>query len=119
MKIFDYNGRRNICSVRIRQARKNLYMSQHKVAVQLQLEGLSLAGKGVSRIESGARFIADYELKILAKVLHYGFLGKMILTNNLTNFPRKNMVKRRTKEKPCKSFKTKEVQGFSKYWHLV
>ena len=74
MKIYDYNGRKNICGDRLRQARQKLRLSQSDLAAQLQVAGVILERDSVSRIESGTRFIADYELKILAKVLHVSIL---------------------------------------------
>jgi hypothetical protein len=38
----------------------------------LQLEGLSINQKAISRIETGDRVVADYELMLLAEVLRVG-----------------------------------------------
>lgn len=35
----------------------------------MQLEGITLERDSISRIEIGTRFVADYELKVFAKVL--------------------------------------------------
>ena len=43
--------------------------SQEQLAAWLQLEGLSINQKAISRIETGERVVADYELLYLAKVL--------------------------------------------------
>ena len=51
---------------RIREGKK---LSQEQLAAWLQLEGLSINQKAVSRIETGERVVADYELLYLAKVL--------------------------------------------------
>ena len=51
---------------RIREGKK---LSQEQLAVWLQLEGLSINQKAISRIETGERVVADYELLYLAKVL--------------------------------------------------
>ena len=69
MKIYDYNGRKNICGNKIRIARKRCKISQTDLAAKLQLEGVILERDSVSRIESGTRFVTDYELKILSKIL--------------------------------------------------
>ena len=50
---------------RIREGKK---LSQEQLAAWLQLEGLSINQKAISRIETGERVVADYEL-YLAKVL--------------------------------------------------
>ena len=51
---------------RIREGKKP---SQEQLAAWLQLEGLSINQKAISRIETGERVVADYELLYLAKVL--------------------------------------------------
>ena len=69
MKIYDYNGKKNICGDRVRAARKNLGLSQENLAARLQTEGVNIERDSVSRIEIGTRFVADFELVILCKVL--------------------------------------------------
>ena len=70
MKIYDYNGKKNICGDRVRAARKNLGLSQENLAARLQTEGVNIERDSVSRIEIGTRFVADFELVILCKVLN-------------------------------------------------
>ena len=48
---------------RIREGKK---LSQEQLAAWLQLEGLSINQKAISRIETGERVVADYELLYLA-----------------------------------------------------
>lgn len=69
MKIYDYNGKKNICGERIHQARRRLHLTQSDLAAKLQLEGIIMERDSISRIEIGTRFVADYELKILSKIL--------------------------------------------------
>lgn len=69
MKIYDYKGKKNICGERIREARVLQRMSQSELAAKMQVEGITLERDSISRIESGARFVTDYELMIFAKVL--------------------------------------------------
>ena len=69
MKIYDYDGKKNICGKRVKEARKKLKLSQENLAAKLQVEGAIIERNSVSRIESGDRFVADYELMILAKIL--------------------------------------------------
>lgn len=69
MKIYDYNGRKNLCGERIRQARIAKYLTQSELAAKLQCVGIIIERDSISRIEIGTRFVADYELKILAQVL--------------------------------------------------
>ncbi len=69
MKIYDYGGKKNICGERIHEARCKLRMTQSDLAAKLQLAGITIERNSLSRIEIGTRFVADYELRELAKVL--------------------------------------------------
>lgn len=69
MKIYDYNGKKNISGDRIREARLRLRMSQTDLAARMQVEGIVIERDSISRIEIGTRFIPDYELPIFSKVL--------------------------------------------------
>ena len=69
MKIYDYNGSKNICGARVKEARKRQGLSQENLAARLQLEGVIIERDSVSRIEIGTRFVADYELVALSKIL--------------------------------------------------
>lgn len=69
MKIYDYNGRKNICGNRIHEARRKLRMTQSDLASQLQVAGIVIERDSISRIEIGTRFVADYELRELARIL--------------------------------------------------
>lgn len=69
MKIYDFYGSANISGRRVKEARKNLGLSQDELAARLQVENVIVSQKGVSRMETGERLITDYELLTLAKVL--------------------------------------------------
>lgn len=69
MKIYDYEGRKNVSGERIRQARLKQRLSQTDLAAQLQVSGVTIERDSISRIEIGTRFVADYELMIFAKIL--------------------------------------------------
>lgn len=69
MKIYDYNGKKNLCGDRVRQARQKIRLSQSDLAARLQIAGVIIERDSVSRIEAGTRFVADYELKAIAQVL--------------------------------------------------
>lgn len=69
MKIYKYNGKCNASGDNIRRLREQAKLSQEQLAACLQLEGLPIAQKAISRMETGERVVADFELKILAKVL--------------------------------------------------
>ncbi len=69
MKIYDYNGKKNVSGERIKEARKRLNLSQDNLAARLQVEGVIIERDSISRIEIGTRFVADYELLVLCRVL--------------------------------------------------
>lgn len=70
MKIYDYNGKKNISGGRIREARLKLRLSQADLAARLQVEGILIERDSISRVEIGTRFVPDYEIPLFAKVLH-------------------------------------------------
>ena len=61
-----------MCGKKIKELRLQLpeKTSQRKFADMLQIHGLDLDKNAIQRIESGARFVTDIELKIIAQVLH-------------------------------------------------
>ena len=69
MKIYDYHGKNNISGERIRQARVIQKITQADLAARLQVEDVQIERNSISKIESGDRFVADYELNAIAKVL--------------------------------------------------
>lgn len=71
MKLYKYkNGKCNLAGTKIRQLREQNNMSQEQLAGALQLVGLDLTQKAVSRIETGDRVLPDYELTYFAKVFN-------------------------------------------------
>lgn len=68
MKIYDFEGKKNISGDRIREARIKRRWSQSTLAQKLQLEGITIERDSISRIENGTRFVPDYEIKILAEI---------------------------------------------------
>ena len=69
MKIYDFNGSKNICGSKVKEARKKLKLSQEELAAKLQVSGVNIERDSVSRIEIGTRFVADYELLALCNIL--------------------------------------------------
>lgn len=69
MKKFEYNGHKNICGDRVRELRQSRRMSQSNLAVKMQTEGVIMEQDVISRIESGARLVADYEVRAFATAL--------------------------------------------------
>lgn len=70
MKIYDYNGKKNICGQRIKDARLKKRLTQTQLAARLQLNGVIIERDSISRIEIGTRFVTDYELKVISELLN-------------------------------------------------
>ena len=68
--MYDYQGKKNISGERIREARLKRRLTQADFAAQLQVAGIMIERDSVSRIEIGTRFVADFELLAMAKVLN-------------------------------------------------
>ena len=69
MKFYEYHGKRNICGDRIREARQKRRLSQSDLCKLLQLRGVMVERDTISRMESGSRFVADFEEVEIADVL--------------------------------------------------
>lgn len=69
MKIYEYEGKKNICGEQIRRIRTEKKISQAALSRRLQLEGITIDRYSICRMEKGERFIADYELIKIAAVL--------------------------------------------------
>lgn len=69
MKVYDYNGKKNISGDRIREARQKKRLSQSDLAARMQVEGVVIERDSISRIEIGTRFVPDYELPAFARIL--------------------------------------------------
>lgn len=69
MKIYEYNGKKNISGERIREARLKLRLSQSELAARVQVEGVIMERDSISRVEIGTRFVPDYEIPVFARVL--------------------------------------------------
>ena len=68
-KIYDYNGRKNICGHRVYEARAKKLLTQRELSAMLQVRGVMLERDSLSRIEIGTRFVADYEVVEITEVL--------------------------------------------------
>lgn len=69
LKIYNFDGKKNICGKKVREIRKKSDITQDELAARLQVEGVNIERDSISRLEKGTRFVADYELIVLAKVL--------------------------------------------------
>jgi len=70
MKIYWYEGRKNICGDKIKTLRKSQDLTQKQLAEQLQLLGYDFNDLTILRIENGSRFVADYELRAFCEFFH-------------------------------------------------
>ena len=66
VKIYWYEGRKNIIGDKVKVLRNEKGISQKALAEQLQLLGFDFNDLTILRIETGKRFVADYELMALA-----------------------------------------------------
>ena len=69
MKIYDFDGVKNISGDRIHCARTAMRLSQSELAARMQVNGVTIEREAISKIETGDRFVADYELMVFARVL--------------------------------------------------
>ena len=74
MKIYDFQGKKNLSGERIREARVKLRISQSELAARLQVKGVNIERDSLSRIETGARFVTDYEILVLSEILNVNAL---------------------------------------------
>ncbi len=68
MKIYNYNGAKNISGERIYLARTSARMTQQELAAKMQVEGVEIEREAISKIETGDRLVTDYELAAFSKV---------------------------------------------------
>ena len=64
-----YNTESNLIAGRLRQLRKERGLSQEELAAQLQLLGVDISQPLISKIEQNRRFVKDYELVCLCRIL--------------------------------------------------
>ncbi len=70
MKLYRFrDGKCNASGAVIRELRERAGLSQEQLAARLQLAGLELNQKAVSRIETGDRVVPDFELIYFSEVL--------------------------------------------------
>lgn len=62
-------GYNNICGANIAVYRKEMGLSQKKLADKLQLAGLDIDKNAIQRIEARLRFVTDIELLYFSEVL--------------------------------------------------
>ena len=73
MKIYWSGERKNIIGEKERVLRKQQGMTQRALAEKLQLAGFDVTDLTILRIESGDRFVPDYEVRALANALSVSY----------------------------------------------
>ena len=73
MKIYWSGERKNIIGEKVRVLRKQQGMTQRALAERLQLAGFDVTDLTILRIESGDRFVPDYEVRALANALSVSY----------------------------------------------
>lgn len=68
MKKFQYDGKTNVSGERVRELRLHRRLSQSALAAKMQTEGVIVEQDVISRTESGARLVTDYEILALTKI---------------------------------------------------
>ncbi|MFZ5643534.1 MAG: helix-turn-helix domain-containing protein [Bacillota bacterium] len=71
MKIYWHEGSKNIIGKRVKEARlkSKPIITQSDLSARLETFGIKIDRVSISKIESGDRFVADYEAVALAKSL--------------------------------------------------
>jgi transcriptional regulator with XRE-family HTH domain len=82
MKIYWYKGSKNIIGKRVKESRLkvNPQITQQDLSARLEVLGYNIDRVSISKIESGDRFVADYEVVGLAAALNVGV--KWLLTGD-------------------------------------
>lgn len=72
MKIFWFEGSKNIIGKRLKKARleHSPPLTQSDLSARLEIKNIIISQKSISKIESGDRFVADYELLAFTQILH-------------------------------------------------
>ncbi len=72
MKIYWFNNSKNIIGKRVKEARlsSNPVITQQDLSAKLAVLGVNIDRVSISKIESGDRFVSDYEVLALSQVLN-------------------------------------------------
>jgi transcriptional regulator with XRE-family HTH domain len=72
MKIFWYKGSKNIIGTRVKEARlkANPPITQQDLSARLGVMGYNIDRVSISKIESGDRFVPDYEVIAFSEALN-------------------------------------------------
>ena len=62
-------GDRNLVGARVEATRKSLGMKQKELLAPLQVNGIDMNASGLSKLEGQIRYVTDFELLALSKIL--------------------------------------------------
>lgn len=62
-------GNKNLIGARVETARKKKGMKQKDLLAKLQVQGVELNASGLSKLEGQIRYVTDFELLALARIL--------------------------------------------------
>jgi transcriptional regulator with XRE-family HTH domain len=62
-------GNNNIVAKRVRKARADRALSQDALSGRLAARGVAIDRAGIAKIETGRRYVSDYEVRALAQAL--------------------------------------------------
>lgn len=71
-KIKAADGTNNLCGAKVAQLRKDMGLSQRKLAAKMQLLGFDVDHYFIRRVENGERFVTDIDLVMFSRVLNVG-----------------------------------------------
>lgn len=64
-----FGEKSNLISTNLRKIRKEKKLSQEELAAQMQLYGVDIDQRLISKIERNERFVKDYELACFCRIL--------------------------------------------------
>ncbi len=73
MKIYWNGHSKNIIGPQVRRLRRARGYTQSALAAQMQLHGFDVSDLTILRIENGTRFVPDYEVRALARILNVSY----------------------------------------------
>lgn len=65
-----FKNAKNISGKKLRELRIKFNLTQQELAEKIQLEGVDISMKEISKIENNSRLVKDFELLAFAKVLN-------------------------------------------------
>lgn len=69
MRANGYQGSRNVIGARLKAQRKRCKVTQQELAARMQILGVSIDQRSISKIEHNDRNVTDYELACFCKAL--------------------------------------------------